>query len=214
MSEQWRDAWPSFIVRTDTEQARALLDRYFGLQEGGLPLYTGAAFERFVDAEHPDIITEKDLVAITMLSVHVPARAAIRLLDTDRERISELLAAIPSDLDIVDAQPVDLGSTSPAGRLWGVLRTGRDGLGPTKTSKLLAAKRPRLLPVWDRLVGEATAMGTRDHWATFQSVLTADDRRIWDWLVGLTQEHDGMHGVTPLRALDVLLWTWADQRSH
>lgn len=124
------------------------------------------------------------------------------------------MAAIPSDLDIVDAQLEDLSSTSPAGQLWAILRSGRDGLRLTKTSKLLAAKRPRLLPIWDRLVGEATAMGTRAYWATFQSVLTADDRCIWAWLVGLTQEHDGMHGVTPLRTLDVLLWTRADQRPH
>jgi hypothetical protein len=40
-------------------------------------------------------------------------------------------------------------------------------LGPTTTSKLLTAKRPRLLPIWDSFVEQATGMGTIDYWSKF-----------------------------------------------
>jgi Family of unknown function (DUF6308) len=57
---------------------------------------------------------------------------------------------IPVDVEIVDVDPQKLSAESPAGQLWELLRGARDGVGPTRTSKLLAAKRPRLLPIWDK----------------------------------------------------------------
>jgi len=50
----------------------------------GRPLYTGACFEALAAREQPDAFTASDLVAVSMLSVTVPPRAAIRLL-VDKE---------------------------------------------------------------------------------------------------------------------------------
>src|SRR6202043_119609 len=93
-----------------------------------------------------------------------------------------LLSEIPVDVDIVDVDPQMLGAESPAGQLWDVLRRSRDGLGPTTTSKLLAAKRPRLLPIWDSFVEQATGLGTIDYWSKFQFILIDDQRLVWEWL--------------------------------
>jgi uncharacterized protein DUF6308 len=46
----------------------------------------------------------------------------------------------------------------------------------------MVVKRPRLIPIWDSFVEQATGLGTLDYWRRFQRVLTVDDRAIWHWL--------------------------------
>ena len=71
----------------------------------------------------------------------------------------------------------------------------------------MAAKRPRLIPIWDSFVGQATGLDKTGYWRQFQIVLLADDRRIWDWLGALSAELDHLPiVVSRLRILDVLLW--------
>jgi hypothetical protein len=110
-------------------------------------------------------------------------------------------------VDIVDIKPEALTSNSAASQLWKFLRAGKDGIGRTRASKLLAAKRPRLLPIWDSFVESATGLDTSDNWRKFQAVLCADDSAIWRWL---TQLRKGVlfipADVAPLRVLDILLW--------
>lgn len=111
----------------------------------------------------------------------------------------------------MDADSDALTGGSPAGQLWEQLRFGRDGVGPTITSKLLAAKKPQLFPIWDSFVGQATGLDTKDYWRKFQSVLTADDSRIWNWLIELKAEVSVIpDAVSPLRVLDVVLWMLVD----
>jgi hypothetical protein len=91
-----------------------------------------------------------------VLCVNVPPEAAIRLLESDAAGIAVLLKQIPVGCDIVDVDPGVLSSESAAGRLCDLLRSGKDGLGWTTTSKLMAAKRPRLILIWDSFVEQAT----------------------------------------------------------
>jgi len=205
---EWNRSWPEFIVRTDDEVAVDLLQRYYALDDAANPLYTGARFESIAALnDDPNKIAPADLVAVSMLSVEVPPRAAIRLLGPDSESISGLLSQIDNSVDIVDIQPEALRAGSPADELWRVLRSARDGLGPTTVSKLLAAKRTRLLPIWDTFVERATGLDTVDYWSKFRSVLNADDRRIWTWLGNIRLQASNVpESVTELRTLDVLLW--------
>jgi hypothetical protein len=205
---EWRQSWPEFVVGTRGDAAVDLLQRYYAVGDGGNPRYTGAWFERLAALnDDPNTIAPADFAAVSMLSVKVPPRAAIRLLGPDSASISELLSQIDDSIDIVDVQPEVLCADSPAGELWSVLRSGRDGLGPTTTSKLLAAKRPRLVPIWDTFVERATGLDTVDYWAKFRSVLNADDRRIWKWLGNIRSQVSNVpKSVTELRILDVLLW--------
>jgi hypothetical protein len=146
-------------------------------------------------------------VAVSTLSVNIPAEAAIRLLESDAARIAALLKRIPAECDIVDVDPETLSSESAAARLWDQLRGGKDGLGRTTTSKLMAVKRPRLIPIWDSFVEHATGLGTLDYWRRFQRVLTADDSAIWNWLSELRSQAPSVPAcASTLRILDVLLW--------
>ncbi|MGR6978377.1 DUF6308 family protein [Mycobacteroides abscessus] len=212
---EWRQTWPNVIVQTQTDLALEYLHRYYARQ-GDQPQYTGARFESMAALNpDPNAFAPADFLAVSMLSVSVPAQAAIRLLERDAETVSRLLARIPSNVDIVDVDPDTLESKdAPAGQLWDLLRKARDGLGPTTTSKLLAAKRPRLLPIWDSLIEQATGLGTTSYWRKFQSVLVDDQRRVWNWLGELRMlSTSAPQSISELRILDILLWMSIDRRT-
>jgi Family of unknown function (DUF6308) len=203
----WWRVWPEVVVRTQTEIAVDCLKRYYAMH-GDEPRYTGSRFESMAALNpDPNTLAPADFLAVSMLSVDVPAEAAIRLLERDAATVSRLLLEIPVDVDIVDVDPEMLDADSPAGQLWDVLRRGRDGLGPTTTSKLLAAKRPRLLPIWDSFVEHATGLSTVGYWRKFQYVLADEQRFVWEWLGELRSLATSIPKSTPeLRILDVILW--------
>lgn len=205
---EWRQSWPEVVVSCDTDAALKDLREYYAVDGEQLPLYTGSRFEAMAAMNaDPNALGPEDVVAVSMLSVNVPAKAAIRVLDRDAAAVRQLLGQIPHDLDLVDADPQLLDSDSPAGRLWQLLRGGRDGLGPTTTSKLLAAKRPRLLPIWDSFVHSATGLDTVNYWTKFRFVLNDDQRRLWKWLGELRSLATNVpQSISELRMLDVLLW--------
>ncbi|MGB3353732.1 MAG: DUF6308 family protein [Mycobacterium sp.] len=211
---EWRQRWPSLIVERRTEDAAALLHRYYATTSTGVPAYSGSQFEAMAALNtDPYSIGPADFIAAAMLSVDIPAQAAIRLLVRDAAEITDLLEQIPVDRDIVDIDPDELIRGSAASKLWSVLRRGSDGMGRTRTSKLLAAKRPRLIPIWDSFVERATGLDTSDYWRQFQWVLIADNHSVWRWLTDLRDLAANVpNGVSNLRMLDVLLWMTVDQQ--
>jgi hypothetical protein len=58
--------------------------------------------------------TAEDLLAVTMLSVPADPRAALRMAEADD--LSTLLAEVPVDLDLVDAEDRHIEPDSPAVR--------------------------------------------------------------------------------------------------
>lgn len=200
----WRQSWPTIIVEQRTADATALLAEYYATDDAGVPHFSGSRFEA-IAALNPDphSIGLADFTAVSMLSVAVPGSAALRILGPDADTITALLKRIPIDLDIIEVDPEMLTSGSDASELWKVLRSGYR-MGKTKTSKLIAAKRPRLIPIWDSFVEEATGLGTSDYWRKFQQVLVADDYAVWNWLTDLAPSVPA--DVSNLRILDVLLW--------
>lgn len=211
---QWRHGWPEVVVQRRTDEAVELLRRYYAVTAAGRPAYSGSQFEAMAALNSdPYSIGPADFTAASMLSVDIPAQAAIRLLGRDACDITALLQDIPVDVDIIDIDLDDLVAGGPASRLWQVLRRGNDGMGRTRTSKLIAAKRPRLIPIWDSFVEQATGLDTVDYWRQFQAVLAADDRAIWTWLTQIRSGVPNMPvAVSNLRILDVLLWMTVDQQ--
>ena len=194
----------------DRIRAREDLACYFG-NVSGVPRHSGSRFSSF-RCNAWDRIDVDDLIAVSMLSVHVPGRAALRYLERDAAQITALLRDIPTDCDLHAASAGHIDSTSPAWQLRELLRArptrGRedsDGAGPVATSKLLARKRPRLLPMYDSVV--ARELGLRsadDHWAAVRALLRENPARI-ETLRELHREADIPASVSLLRVLDVLL---------
>lgn len=185
---------------------RHLVD-YYSLSAAG-PHFSGSRFESF--GENPwNRIVADDLVAVSLLGVDIPAHAALRFLERDAGTISWWLSQVPVDVDLHRSAETDIERGSPGWELWDVLRRGlvdrnRDGLGQVRTSKLLARKRPRLLPVWDRYVkSELGVRGTTDHWSSVRGWLSDERVRTLDEL--RVEARVPAH-VSTLRILDVLLW--------
>lgn len=210
---------PDFLTQPDDPRrqqwATLVLTTYFSQQrEDGSPAWTGAMFERFAGGgDAPDVanrFTADDLVAVTMLSVTVDARAALPLLDTDADALSELLAKVPLGLDLINADDSAIGERSHADDLWRLVdRYHR--VGETTTSKLLARKRPQLLPVIDSVVREGLGITwSGDYWRQMRGFLRESDR--WRFLHQARADAGLEDEVSVLRCFDVLVWMSAQSQ--
>ncbi len=177
--------------------------------------YTGRWFDVLADRANPNEITEKDLVAVTMLSVQVAPGAAAWILGRGRREISELLEQVPIDLPIWRADEADLRDGSPADQLWHRLQSGcwpedddANRIGGVIAGKLLAAKRPHLIPVYDRKVREYLGVPDTHFWLPLRGqLLTPEDRLAVSVAVrGAEWTEPDRSELTLLRSIDIVLW--------
>lgn len=189
--------------------AKRALDLYFGT-EGDR--YTGSQFEALSDSANPNQFTAKDLLSVNCLSVDIPIRASLWLLaEEGQNAINPLLSQVPQDLEIwsVEAERA-LGPNGPMIEIWKLLKTanwpnprGGNGLGGlTKRSKLLAAKRPHLVPILDRVIQDIFP-SIENYWSAFRTAL--QDNEIRAEIQEIT-ENAPAH-LSLLRKIDAALWT-------
>lgn len=198
------DAVMAVVTAEGGSRARADVATYF---DPGTPL-TGSRFEALADRHRADEITASDIVAVSMLGVNIPAEVAVWLLSEEgRLIVSSHLVNVPANVDIWE-RPELLDRESDLWRLWYVLGAAcwpdpnpANGMGTTKISKLLAAKRPRLVPVFDRVVREALPQ-VGSHWGAFSAVVSDPTRR----QAILDATSSAPPHVSLLRRLDVALW--------
>ncbi|MER5536812.1 DUF6308 family protein [Streptomyces mirabilis] len=163
-----------------SDQAVSNLQRYFGT---GLPReavpFTGSRFEHLAGGgDRPAVansVTADDLIAVQTVSVRIPAQAAPDLLEGD------------------------LGV-----RAWHLLRD-QPGIGWVTAGELLARKRPRLLPVYDRVV-RCVLGRPKSFWLDLHAALRADNWALHHELMALRQAADLPETVSVLRVCDVVLW--------
>lgn len=197
---------PLVLFEDGAETARNDLKRY-------MESFTGSRFNTLANAEQPNRITERDILAVSMLSVNIPAETTIWLLEEGGEPVSGLLAEIP-DVPIW-SEKANLESGSYAAQLWELLRQtnwhGSDlktGMGRTKTSKLLAAKRPALIPVWDSVTMEYF-FGSREvnDWAEWQQRLRGPEGQTLRGAVEQVREKvPAASHLSVLRTIDIVGW--------
>ena len=149
-------AW--FFTGKQRDQAIAALRAYF-------ERYTGSWFDQLADSDQPDQITARDIVAVTTLSVNVPPGTSIWLLGEGAPQVSVLLRQIPPQQSIWDPD-ADMTRHGAVWQLWNLIAracwpqpAGSTGMGTTKISKLMAAKRPSLIPVHDSRIRDAVFGG-------------------------------------------------------
>lgn len=183
---------------------------YFGVGlPAGVAPYTGSRFEHLGGggdrAGVADRVTAEDLVAVQALSVTVPTPVALDLLEGCLgERLSELLREVPAGLDMVEADASHIAPSSPADRAWHLLCDKRD-VGWVIAGKLLARKRPRLLPVYDRVV--RCALGRPpSFWLSLHRALREDDGALHRLLLELREAAELPETVSALRVCDVAVW--------
>jgi hypothetical protein len=196
-----------YFTRESTEVAGAVVRRYFTPRPAGR--FTGAHFDRLGGGgDRPavaDEFTADDLIAVSMLSVPVVGDAALEILVHRRNRLSELLRLIPTDtpLSAVPADAIEPGW--PAWRLYTALRQ-IGHIGPTTASKLLARKRPHLVPVYDTVVAAELNLADGRLWQPLHAWLVANEHAN-DTQLARIRDSAGLGGeISLLRVFDVLTW--------
>jgi hypothetical protein len=178
------------------------------LPSGDGPLYVGCMFDRYAGGGDNEsvrhVLTAEDVVAVSMLGVTVSGRAALRLLGSDARHISTLLASIPCNVDLVDAGPTDIGPESPAWELWCLVAACFPD-DETSASKLLARKRPRLMPIEDRSV-MASLGHEGDYWAALRHFLFRDSHAASKWLQAVRTYAGLEEDISEIRIFDILTW--------
>lgn len=198
---------PAVLTDDDDSSALTLLRSYYGPGPSEPGFFTGSLFDTWDSTgtreQDQGRFTADDLVAVSFLSVNVPARAAEQLLVSDAAAFNLLLIEVDPDRDLAylsEPLPVD----GPEWRLDAMLKALPD-VGPTTASKLFARKRPKLRPVYDSVVAEV--LGTRErHWEPVRAALHADDQALHRRLLRLRDSASIPQQVSALRILDVLAW--------
>lgn len=191
------------VSRFLDDVAADLVRCYFD-PEGG---FSGSAFETLAgggDAPgNRNVFAAEDLVAVTLLDMTVPGNAALDLLDRRASDFSGLLTSIPVGVDLWNATDEQVGLESPAAILWERLMS-YPGMGWVTTSKLLARKRPRLLPVYDTVVQAALQPSTTSFWLPLREEL--QDTSLVARLEEVRNESGLGEEISLLRILDVAVW--------
>ncbi|WP_405089354.1 DUF6308 family protein [Micromonospora sp. NBC_01392] len=172
--------------------------------------YTGAQFDVLGGGgsrpEVADTVTAEDLIAVELLSVSIRHGQRLELLQGRLGReVSAALATIPTDVELGEddalAYIVDGGAADTAWRLL----CDTPGIGWVTAGKLLARKRPKLVPVYDHVV--SCAYGTRSgFWAWLHDTLREDTAAVARRLDALHREAELPAAVSRLRVLDVVFW--------
>jgi hypothetical protein len=206
---------PAVLETSDNTPAVAVLRKYYSRPLGEKGSYTGSAFDTWHSSgsgpdDEPDRFTADDVIAVTFLSVQVPPRAAYQLLVTSAETFAALLEEVGPDRDLMSVGDA-LTSDWPAWRLETELRR-LPGVGRTIASKLLARKRPKLVPIFDSVVADVLSL-RQGHWEPLRQLLRADDGELHRRLLMLRDSAELPSRVSALRVLDVLAWMEGKMRA-
>lgn len=146
----------------------------------------------------PDRLLPVDLLAVTLLDVSVPPRAVRQWLGEQADEIGALLAAIP-DVDLwSDDADWALGTAEQLHRL---LRQAK-GVKWVRAGKLMARKRPRLIPVYDSVV-QAWMGAPKQFWRPLRAVLRDEPELVQR--IEVLRPADA-EPVSTLRLIDAAVW--------
>lgn len=196
-------------VLSDNE-AMEDLGEYFGtVASAASPGFTGSRFDTLdgggARPDTRDRITAADLIAVQCLDVVVPASVNLDLLDGHLgASISEYLRHIPCGVALgSDGARHHVTPESPADLAWHLLNE-QHGVGYVIAGKILARKRPGLIPVWDTVV--RCAMGyPQNAWLWLDDLLRKNDA-VNDRLSQLHHDARLPDLVPKLRVLDTVVW--------
>ena len=205
-------------VRAAIEQvivgdACRLVDAYYNPTPQGYPgaksvLFAGRYFDE-LPSNDTEAFTIGDLAAASLLDVRFGPHTVVELLE--RDECNSLLAQIPTNTALWEVTAEQLNRDSAAWRLWERL-TSIPGVSTTRASKLLARKRPHLMPILDSVITSSLCLDGLDSWQALREALTPSLRAGIDELALAAIDH-GASQPSTLRLLDVATWmTYSQSR--
>ena len=78
-------------------------------------------------------------------------------------------------------------------------------MGRTRVSKLMARKRPHLIPIEDSVVNRVIGTDAKDTWKEWWHALTTDPEPLTS-MAGTVRDAAKIPELSTLRALDIVLW--------
>ena len=184
------------------------LSRYF------VENFTGSHFEFLTEGGDKTSVKNQivadDILAAAFLGVNFPALAILELLEGSASTlVSEQLRLIPTDQDLHAFSSNPIAPGTPAWIAWGLIDE-LDKVGRTKTSKLLARKRPRFLPILDDVVVCALNLGNKTAWQEVFELMTENDHSVVTELLAIqaigAPNHSRISQISLLRVLDIVVW--------
>jgi hypothetical protein len=160
-----------------------------------------------------DSFEADDIVAVALLSVDIPPKAILTILESKRKGLSKRLRGgvngdppgVPVNTNLWEADESMVEVGSPADLLWHDLNK-IPGIGWVTAGKLLARKRPQLIPVFDRVIRACLMPTDSDTWWVSLREALRDDPEIVTRLGYLKSAAELPAKVSLLRVLDVAVW--------
>ncbi|GAA4105995.1 DUF6308 family protein [Enteractinococcus coprophilus] len=202
------------LAEIPEEQAIKYVKTYYGRltpdDEGYDVPFHGSYFDdldRNLLNDDENLITGSDLYALTMLEVEIERKAGVDLLIYKAEEITQLLSCIPNtplaELSRAEFE-THVSNSSPAAELWRTFYS-IPSIGSTRASKLLARKRPHLIPIHDRFIKEVTGVSARNDWEQWWVALT-DETQELQQRAEVLRASINRPDLSTLRVLDVMFW--------
>jgi len=208
----------SAVESISADQALQYLTKYYLQTEP----FTGSHFESLESYNNLEtVITGSDLCAVATLNTPIPREAAMGILITEADEINDSLSrVVDRELGSLSEEEFNmhLGPDSYAQRLWDLLRRNLPGqerwdIGPTRASKIMARKRPHLIPIQDSVVKRVINQQRGDNdWRLWWEALTADD--VLENRAEELRQAINRPELSTLRVLDVLLWYSGSYGKH
>jgi hypothetical protein len=179
----------------NTPNLQEAVGRYYAQDS----VFAGNTFDTLGNNPTENKITSDDLLAVSLLDVSWTPVAVRALLVERADEFNELLGKVDGSVKLWDAQ----GGRKLADAvdpLWKLLME-LPGVGPTITSKLLARKRPELIPITDSVIVSAVGTSGRT-WATLRYCFQDEG---FQKLVGSLRPSETVN-VSLLRIFDVAIW--------
>lgn len=191
------------------DRAGAVLQAYFSAPGDKNPGYIGGAWDAFdpsgTRSANVNTFTAEDLVACSFLAAPISGRAAREILGGQAVALGERFARIDPGLEFVAVDGTRGEQFRPVRELYTAL-VRLPSVGPMRATKLMARKRPNLVPIVDQVIRRSVFPGLREQWAPLIAALRADDCRLHRHLHELHAAAELPEAVTTLRVFDILAW--------
>lgn len=195
-------------------RAAEFVRRHCGLPDSrGRVEHWGYAVFDAVPSTDGDTITAGDLGAVAALGVRL-SQATLDTVLRSAPEVAAMIARLPRDLSLEHASDADLRLVDTTVSSLTADDGPLQGVPITTVAKLVHRKRPRLVPPYDRSIGDwyGSALGDsrRGKWPGVMELLRDDlnlGRAVLStWQTDLALEMDGAVVPSRLRLLDIAVW--------
>ena len=177
--------------------------------------FEGRHFEWFIGQSTGELFDNFHILAAEALSVDVPSSAARWLIEPEATRDELVKAAhnalVPGketlwtcDQSLLVGEKRSPDHGGPLFRLYYLFR--QQGIGPVTSSKLLAARFPKVTPIRDSMISSLIQLKRGDDWWSIARGLLQADRNSLVIRLSRLKVPAGAEEISILRRLDIILW--------